>query len=77
MNIESRRVCGNLQVTASTDNATINSGLLDEKEATELAGQMIAVVWELGTGSYYECRQWFADLLKQANIELPQEETEQ
>jgi hypothetical protein len=37
---------------------------------------MIAVVWELGPGSYQECRQWFADLLKQANIELPQEESE-
>jgi hypothetical protein len=66
-----------MEVTASTDNATINSGLLSQHEATELAEQLIAVAWGLGPGSYPECQKWFADLLKQANIELPQEETEQ
>jgi hypothetical protein len=71
MEIKVRHVGRFVDVQVVESSTTIDLGVLDEAERDELAGILVDAVYGMGPIYNDKCAEWFADLLANRGIVLP------
>lgn len=74
MNVNVRRVHGYVSVQVIDGGFTLDLGLLNESERDELAKTLINAAYEIGQLDIGSCSEWFARLVNECGIELPEQE---